>query len=527
MVPLDCLFLHVPKLKNYYRPIDQFIWINFLPMGLLGLADLLSRHQISTEVVHLGVEWIEDHHFSILDYLKEKNPKIVALDLHWHHQSYDVLEVARKVKEAFPSLYLLLGGFTASFFHEEILRNFDVVDGVIRGEAETPILELVRALIEGRGDLFSIPNLTWRRKGRVLVNPLSYVASEEDLNRLSFTNFPLLKNHSTYIRYIGQPFYVKRVSKEKNFWMYSLKSPIFHLPVGRGCPVQCTWCSGNIPSQQTITGRREVTFRGIEEVLRSVREALSYGYETFHICFDPYPRRPDYFLNLFSRIREERIQMECFFESFGLPTNDFIRSFKETFPGPKSLIALSPDVAPDRLRRFHKGNHYTNEDLIRCLEQLKNYGVFCDLFFTIGVPFEREEDLRQTIQLQKNIRSHYPNVRGIRTFTIEMEPGSPWHLDPEAFGIKTSLKNFMDFYHYHSGEESAFSSLGYWIPDYFPGVRDAMGFEERLQKIKCRHFCFIHPNARKSSSPFWGRRLCDLSSLFWKTRDWIGKAEEK
>lgn len=527
MAPLDCLFLHVPKLKNYYRPIDQFIWINFLPMGLLGLADLLSRHQISTEVVHLGVEWIEDHHFSILDYLKEKNPKIVALDLHWHHQSYDVLEVARKVKEAFPSLYLLLGGFTASFFHEEILRNFDVVDGVIRGEAETPILELVRALIEGRGDLFSIPNLTWRRKGRVLVNPLSYVASEEDLNRLSFTNFPLLKNHSTYIRYIGQPFYVKRVSKEKNFWMYSLKSPIFHLPVGRGCPVQCTWCSGNIPSQQTITGRKEVTFRGIEEVLRSVREALSYGYETFHICFDPYPRRPDYFLNLFSRIREERIQMECFFESFGLPTNDFIRSFKETFPGPKSLIALSPDVAPDRLRRFHKGNHYTNEDLIRCLEQLKNYGVFCDLFFTIGVPFEREEDLRQTIQLQKNIRSHYPNVRGIRTFTIEMEPGSPWHLDPEAFGIKTSLKNFMDFYHYHSGEESAFSSLGYWIPDYFPGVRDAMGFEERLQKIKCRHFCFIHPNARKSSSPFWGRRLCDLSSLFWKTRDWIGKAEEK
>jgi len=496
-------------------------------MGLLGLADLLSRHQISTEVVHLGVEWIEDHHFSILDYLKEKNPKIVALDLHWHHQSYDVLEVARKVKEAFPSLYLLLGGFTASFFHEEILRNFDVVDGVIRGEAETPILELVRALIEGRGDLFSIPNLTWRRKGRVLVNPLSYVASEEDLNRLSFTNFPLLKNHSTYIRYIGQPFYVKRVSKERNFWMYSLKSPIFHLPVGRGCPVQCTWCSGNIPSQQTITGRKEVTFRGIEEVLRSVREALSYGYETFHICFDPYPRRPDYFLNLFSRIREERIQMECFFESFGLPTNDFIRSFKETFPGPKSLIALSPDVAPDRLRRFHKGNHYTNEDLIRCLEQLKNYGVFCDLFFTIGVPFEREEDLRQTIQLQKNIRSHYPNVRGIRTFTIEMEPGSPWHLDPEAFGIKTSLKNFMDFYHYHSGEESAFSSLGYWIPDYFPGVRDAMGFEERLQKIKCRHFCFIHPNARKSSSPFWGRRLCDLSSLFWKTRDWIGKAEEK
>ncbi len=36
----ECLFIHVPKLTNHYRPMGQFIWINFLPMGLLGLADL-------------------------------------------------------------------------------------------------------------------------------------------------------------------------------------------------------------------------------------------------------------------------------------------------------------------------------------------------------------------------------------------------------------------------------------------------------------------------------------------------------
>ena len=229
------------------------------------------------------------------------------------------MEIAKKVKTAFPTLYVLLGGFTASFFHEEIMRNFDVVDGIIRGEAEIPIVGLANGLLQGKEDFFSVPNLTRRRKGRVLVNPLSYVASEQDLNNLSFTNIRLLKNYPTYIRYIGQPFYVKGVSKEKNFWMYSLKSPVYHLTVGRGCPVQCTWCSGNIPCQETITGRKEVTFRGVEEVLQSIKEAISYGYETFHICFDPYPRKPEYFLDLFSRIRQERIRMECFFESFGLP----------------------------------------------------------------------------------------------------------------------------------------------------------------------------------------------------------------
>ena len=523
MERVDCLFLHVPKLKNYYRPIGQFIWINFLPMGLLGLADLLQRHCISTQIVHLGVEWIENHNFSILDDIREKAPRIVAVDLHWHHQSFNVMEIAKKVKAAFPNIYVLLGGFTASFFHEEIMRNFDAIDGIIRGEGENPLLELTHALLQGEEDLFSVPNLTWRRKGRVLINPLSYVATKQDLDSLTFTNFSLLKNYPTYIRYVGQPFYVTGVSKEKNFWMYSMKSPIYHLPIGRGCPVQCTWCGGGVLSQKTITGRGEVIFREVEEVLRSIREAISYGYETFHICFDPYPQEPDYFLNLFSRIRKEKIQMECFFESFGIPTIDFIKSFKETFPGPKSLIALSPDVGSDRTRRIHKGYAYTNQALMECLDRMRDRHVFCDLFFTLGVPFEKEEDLQQTIQLQKEIRERYPNVRGIRTFTIEMEPGSPWHLDPETFGVKTSMRSFMDFYHYHSGGKNAFSSLGYWIPDYFRGVEDEMGFEETLQKVKCRHFCFIHPNARKSLSPFWGRRLCDLLNLYWKVKHLAGK----
>jgi len=525
MEKLDCLFLHVPKLKNYYRPIDQFIWINFLPMGILGLADLLQRHNISTQIVHLGVEWIENHDFSILTYIKEKAPRIVAIDLHWHHQSFDVIEVAKKVKAAFPTIYVLLGGFTASFYHEEIMRNFDAVDGIIRGEAEVPILELAKALLQGEEDLFSVPNLTWRRKGRVLVNPLSYVASEQDLNNLSFTNFPLLKNYETYIRYIGLPFYVKGVSKEKNFWMYSLRSPIYHLAVGRGCPVQCTWCAGGVISQKMISGREEVIFRGVEEVLQSIKEAVAYGYETFHICFDPYPQKSEYFLGLFSRIREEKLRMECFFESFGLPTIDFIRSFKETFPGPKSLIALSPEVGSARLRSIHKGYAYTNEALMGCLDQLREHRVNCDLFFTLGIPFEKKGDILQTIRLQRQIRARYPNVRGIRTFTFEMEPGSPWHFDCEVFGVKTALQNFMDFYHYHSGEKNAFSSSGYWIPNYFRGVEDEKGFEEKLQKIKCRHFCFIHPNARKSSNPFWGRRLCDLSNLFWRSKNLLKRSK--
>jgi hypothetical protein len=46
-----------------------------------------------------------------------------------------------------------------------------------------------------------------------------------------------------------------------------------------------------------------------------------------------------------------------------------------------------------------------------------------------------------------------------------------------------------------------------------------VAFGAALQKVKCGYFCFIHPDARKSSAPFWGRRLCEASSLFWKTKE--------
>ena len=49
------------------------------------------------------------------------------------------------------------------------------------------------------------------------------------------------------------------------------------------------------------------------------------------------------------------------------------------------------------------------------------------------------------------------------------------------------------------------------------------GFEEALHKIRCRDFCSIHPDPRKSFTPFWGRRFCGLSSLVWRVKDLVEK----
>ena len=250
--------------------------------------------------------------------------------------------------------------------------------------------------------------------------------------------------------------------------MSSMKLPVFHLPVGRGCPVQCTWCAGGIPTSRRFQAEEKWSSEEQKKSSSPSKTPSPMDTQPSISPLIPYPQKPEYYLRLFARIREEKLQIECCFESFGLPAIDFIKAFKETFPGSGSLIALSPDVGSGRVRKFHKGYAYSNRALLESLRQMEEHQVYCDLFFTVGVPFETEEDVYQTIRFQTEIRQRFSNVKGIRTFTIEIEPGSPWHLDPETYGVKTSLQSFMDFYNYHSGEKSSFSSLGYWIPGTFP-----------------------------------------------------------
>ena len=45
---------------------------------------------------------------------------------------------------------------------------------------------------------------------------------------------------------------------------------------------------------------------------------------------------------------------------------------------------------------------------MECLDQMEQHQVYCDLFFTLGVPFEKKEDVYRTIRFQKELRNDIP-----------------------------------------------------------------------------------------------------------------------
>jgi len=519
------LFLHVPKFNNFYKPVGEFIWINYMPMGFLAVADYVRRAGFPVEVVHVGVEWINDRSFR-LDSLFQDRPEIgaVGLNLHWHYQAFDVMEAALRIKELRPDLFIFLGGFTASYFHREILEDFPAVDAIVRGDGEVPALELLQALHSG-GSLSAVPNLTWRDGREVIANPITYIGDKDTLDALDFTDFSLIRNASTYVQYVGLPFFfAKSFSKQQNFKRFTIRSPLMPVPVGRGCPFNCTWCGGShLAQKRYISCRTGFVYRDQEAVIDSIRAGLQAGYRTMHTATDPEPANQEYFIELWRRIRKAGIQTNWMFECFGLPTDRFVEEFRKTFPGPDSILAISPESGNEGLRKRHKGPGFSDAAFFDSLDRIDGLGIATEIFFSYGLPGENEDLLQDTIEMRKTIMRRYRHVRGMRSLSIEMEPGAPWQIDPEGHGIVTDRKSFRDFYLAHAdGHESTYTAFGYYIPDFFHQPLDPerpyADFAERLQRIKCRKLCFIHPNPKKYGRPWQGRLFCSLASNLIKLK---------
>lgn len=512
---LDLLFIHVPKFSSYYRPYGRYMTINLIPMGTLALADLARQAGYRTEVLHLGLEWIERGSFSPLNYMKGKEVKVAAIPLHFHPQSFDVMKIANEIKGEKKETFVLSSGYTASLFHKEILTSFPKIDAIIRGDAEVPLIALMKALEEKRG-FEEIPNLTWRNRGEIRVNPLSYVASEKDLDQSSYTNFSLLKDRETYIHHMGMPFvWARGLSKEENRKHFHLGHPIFSLNIGRGCTGNCTWCGGGSVAQQVVNGRKRVAFRSPEAVIKSIAEAMEMGYEMFNIAFDPGKEGERYYRELFPLIRKNQLRTRVYFESFSLPSESFLEEFAKTFILEGSILALSPESGDEGVRHRNKTFSYSNNELMKAISVAEQFEIRVDLFFSMGIPGERYADLSKTALLQKEIKRRFKRIGRIWSSPISLEPGAPWHLHPEEFGIVSTKKSFSDFYR---GSSPGGGGLGYYLPHYQDEGKelDEKGFEAILREAKCRKFCSLHPDPTKASNPFWGRLFCRYMS--WRLK---------
>jgi len=503
---LDLLFLHVPRQNCYYPPLGEFSFANLVPMGLFALAELAGRKGYKTAIVHPQVEEIKNPEFDLIGWMKPRSPKLVAFSLTWHMQVFEVLNTVALIKENFPQASILLGGYTASFFHREILENFPQVDFIIRGEGEKPLVKLLAALAAGGGAarLAKIPNLVYREGGEIRLNPLKYHAQTADLDDLEFADFSYLKNHQLYFSDLGlPPLWLKGRSREINQAYIKRLRNVFFTEVGRGCSVNCTWCGGGKNAHLLLSGRKRPVFRSPEKVLETMEKVAVQGIGTVYFSFDPYPGKPDFYLELFRLMRKKHLSPNGYFECWGLPDKDFCQEFYATF-GKDSALSLSPESGSEEVRKLNKGMFYPNDSLFKTLDYLEKINGGVDITFALGIPGEGQREMALTQKMMHDLRK-YRVVEEIMAMPIEMEPASPWYLNPEKYGVVSLRKSLQDFYQAHAQKENTpFTAFGYYQLKLFGGQGEE-SFKQGMDQLICRQFC---PLSWLTSMPGELRKNC-------------------
>ncbi|MEI6831375.1 MAG: cobalamin-dependent protein [Candidatus Omnitrophota bacterium] len=483
--------------------------------GLFSIADYLRGKGLKVSILHLGIEKILNPKFSLRNFIKDTNPKIIGFSMHWHLQVSPVIEISSILKKYYPDIFIILGGITASFFHEEIMNKFSAIDGVIRGDGEEPLALLIKAVLGKKVDLSDIPNLTWKNNTGTVINKTSYQIIQKELNALNYTNFNLLKNKS---------FYIQCSSLSLN-WFNNLGVAInkrianhrktLYIPINKGCPVSCSYCGGR--NKANHDGQNEYfMFRSVESVFNSIKSAYESGFGTVEIYFLPIPESK-YYQRLFSMIKSSGMNINCVLECFVLPDKELLDLFVSSFRNSdKNLIYISPESLDEHTRNMNKGFMFSNEDMLNFLSHTDKLCIPTMLFFSLGLPFENPAFAEQILHFKKYIYSNFKNV-SITGLPIEVVPGSPIYNDPQKYNLVKTKYSLSDFF----SDECVNSkqpkySRGFYkemeIPLLKTTAEKLKYFEDSINKMRCRYCCTLENRLSRNFifKLLRGNFLCEL-----------------
>jgi radical SAM superfamily enzyme YgiQ (UPF0313 family) len=176
------------------------------------LAAVLRQHGYS---VRLAAFSKADEMDAVVQVAQATAPRLIGLSVIFQYRAPEFLRLAGELRRCLPNSHITMGGHFPSFAASELLRDFDALDSVVRGEGELTLVELMDSL-DHRRLWAHIRGLSFRGSDGLMENPPRPLV--KDLDSLPFPARDSPPNHHLGVGY----------------------SPI----VGsRGCHQNCAFCS--------------------------------------------------------------------------------------------------------------------------------------------------------------------------------------------------------------------------------------------------------------------------------------------
>lgn len=356
------------------------------PLGLLYIASALEHHGNSVELKNYSSHTEEE---AIAELPKAILYGITVTSMEIPYAN----SFAKKIKEKFPSSFVVLGG-PGVYSTEAVDLWVDTayVDTVCFGEGEKTMLDILEDAKNG----FVYPSYQGR--------------PSKDLDEIAFPARHLLKNKQG-----GNIFaYGENYLGDESTVIIS----------SRGCPYHCAFCAA--PALRDKNGNGMIRFRSVENVVAEMKHVIDdYGIRQFRFSDDSFTSNRPRLMKLCEEIGKLNVvwRISCRVKPLD---EEMLQAMWNA--GCKELsfgIESFDDVV---LKGLKKGT--TCEDNVRALEISAKVGFKTRVLFMIRTPFQRKE----TPEINKYWIQRVPFTIIACTSFIPI-PGSDVWLHPEEYNV--------------------------------------------------------------------------------------------
>lgn len=306
--------------------------------------------------------------------IKDYRPEVVGISV-MTVKLAAALKIAKITRSAAPGSKIVFGGPHPTIMPDKVIES-GYVDYAVRGEGETTMLELLRAL-DGDIKISDVKGITYDSNNAIVSNP-----ERERIGRISTLPHPA--RHLLY-----------------GLETYS-DSDLGLMMTSRGCPFTCTYCSS-----QCMWGRR-VRYRDILDVVDEI-EDIRDRYKVKHLTLedDSFTVNKKRVFQLCDELKKRRIKVRwSVITRIDLLDDEMLMVMKQAGC---DHVRVGVESGSDRvLNAINKG--IDTEQIRLGAQLLHRHKMYWSAYFMVGLPEETAQDIRLTISLMKEIKPSYSTL---------------------------------------------------------------------------------------------------------------------
>jgi anaerobic magnesium-protoporphyrin IX monomethyl ester cyclase len=337
---------------------------NFPSLGIAYIVSVLNKNGHEA-FLHDGANSSIKEMMAYVEHIK---PQIVGITMNTTNR-FEALELARLTKQKY-NIPIILGGPHPTLVPDQILKNYDFIDFIVRNEGEYVTLNLINAL-EKNLDTSKILGISFKKNNEIINNPQAPVI--ENLDELPFPEWKFFDLK----KYVSQPEYPEEYKKH---YFGSIIS-------SRGCPFRCTFCSSS-----NFWGYK-IRFRSAKNVVDEMKMLFDLGIRFLLFNDDNFTSNKKRAIEICKLIIKEGLN-----EKMGWQCRAEVNIIDEELLGWMkkancNMIEFGvEDCTEAGIRWFKKG--HTKDQTKKAFDLCKKYGIKTKSCFIVGGEHETKENIK-------------------------------------------------------------------------------------------------------------------------------------